>query len=180
MELTNFVQMAREIQGIKQWDSGSVLRVGSILAVKVNKIQNMTGTEKQTFICKIISQLIQEVEDKEKSEDGRTEEDKKTITARYDKLQKMVEEVLPVSLELVVSAARGKMDLKKFSPSVLKQMCSCFATSAVALLASQDILTESQAKKAEVVVDKTEFAVENMMHATQSVVLEPIPEEKKD
>lgn len=188
MELSNFVQLAREIQGTNTWDAASILRVASALAIKVNKIENMSGKEKTTFICKIISQLLQEVEDKEKAEDGRSEEDKKAITARFDKLQKMVEEVLPVSLELIVSAARGKMDLKKISPSIWKQMCSCFATSAVAVLASQDVLTEKDAKNMEsavakveqIAVDPKEFVVENIMLASQSAVLESIVEEKKE
>ena len=189
MELSNFVQLAREIQGTKEWNAASILRLASTLAVKANKIENMTGTEKTTFICKIISQLLQEVEEKEKSEDGRSDEDKKAITVRYDKLQKMVEEVLPVSLELLVSAARGKMDLKKVSPSCWRHACSCFATSAVAVLSSQDVLTEKDVKKIEsvvsvaeivVAVDPKEFVVENRMLASQSVVLESISEEKKE
>ena len=188
MELSHFIQLARDIQGTNTWDTPSILRVATTLAVKVNKIENMTGKEKTTFVCKILSQLLQEVEEKEKSEDGRSEEEKKSITARFDKLQKFVEEALPVSLELVVSAARGKMDLQKVSPSVWKQMCSCFATSAVAVLASQDVLTEKEAKKVDsvvnvvdvVAVDPKEFVVENIMIASQSVVLESISEEKKD
>ena len=188
MELSNFIQLAREMQGTNTWDTASILRVATALAVKANKIENMSGKEKTTFVCKIISQLLQEVEDKEKAEDGKSEEDKKAITARFDKLQKMVEEVLPVSLELVVSAARGKLDLKKISPSAWKQMCSCFATSAVAVLASQDVISEKDAKKVEsavvkveqIAVDPKEFVVENIMIASQPAVLEPIPEEKKD
>jgi hypothetical protein len=196
MELSSLVQMAREMQGTQTWDSATILRVGTALAVKVNTLENMTGTEKQKLVCKILSQLLQEVEEKEKAEDGRSEEDKKAITQRFDKLQKIVEEVLPVSLELVVSAARGKMDLRKVSPSVWKQMCSCFATSAVAVLASQDVISEAEAKKVEsvvsttqIAVETTEFVVENLMiaaaapaapDAVESVVQESQSEEKKE
>jgi hypothetical protein len=203
MELSSLVQMAREIQGTQTWDSATILRVATALAVKVNRLDNMTGTDKQKLVCKILSQLLQEVEEKEKAEDGRSEEDKKAITQRFDKLQKIVEEVLPVSLELVVSAARGKMDLRKVSPSVWKQMCSCFATSAVAVLASQNVISEAEAKKVEsvvsttqIAVDTTEFVVENRMVAAaapvvvpevpvaavavESVVQESQPEEKKE
>lgn len=175
MELSTLVQVAREIQGTQAWDSAAILRVGTALAIKINTLENMTGPEKQKLVCRILNQLLQEVEEKEKSEDGRTEEDKLAITQRFDKLQKMVEEVLPVSLELVVSAARGKIDLKKVSPSVWKQMCSCFATSAVAVLASHDMISEAQVKKvesvvstAQIAVESTDFVVENVMAVSKS------------
>ncbi len=152
MELEELKQFVREKASLKKWDAEACLRIGAELAVKVNSVQNLTGGEKKKLVVELILQGLREAEEKEKA----GKEDTTAIVARYDQLEKVVKETLPVSLELIISASRGKLNLKKIKPSVWMRFCSCFVKGVVTVLVSQKVISEEQAKKAVEVVDKVE------------------------
>jgi hypothetical protein len=153
MEVQELLQFIREKTAGRKWDAETCLRVGAELAVKVNGISNLNGTEKKKLVVDLILEVLKEAEEKEKQ--GKS--DTTQITARYDQLEKTVKDVLPTSLELIVSASRGKLDLKKVKPSVWMRYCSCFVKSVVTVLVSQKVISEDIAKK---VTDATETVEE--------------------
>lgn len=152
MEVEQLLQFIREKTSGRKWDAETCLRVGAELAVKVNAVSNLTGSEKKKLVVDLILQVLKEAEEKEK--DGKS--DVAAITERYDRLEKTVKEILPTSLELIVSASRGKLDLKKVKPSVWMRYCSCFVKSVVTVLVSQKVISEEVGKKVTSVTDQAE------------------------
>jgi hypothetical protein len=148
MELNELVALAKECKGPGNWTSGSLIRVGGILAGKVNAIENLSGGEKLKLVQRILLQLLAEAENKEIAEPGLSQDDIQKIHDRYDTLEATVSDVLPASLELAINAARGRLDLKKIKPSVWVKFCSCFATSVVHQLASMNLISEAHATQA--------------------------------
>jgi arginyl-tRNA synthetase len=163
MEVEQLLQFIREKTVGRKWDAETCLRVGAELAVKVNGVSNLNGSEKKKLIVDLILRVLKEAEDKEK--EGKS--DTTQITERYDQLEKTVKDVLPTSLELIVSASRGKLDLKKVKPSVWMRYCSCFVKSVVTVLVSQKIISEADGKK---VTDVTETVEEKAGSALDAVV----------
>ena len=148
MELTELVTLANELKGPGAWTTPNLVRIGGMLASKVNNIQNLSGGEKLKLVQRVLLQVLAEAENKEIAEPGLTKEEIQKIHDRYDVLEGAVGEVLPVSLELAIKAARGGLDLKKISPSAWLKMCSCFATSVVHQLASMNLISEAHATQA--------------------------------
>lgn len=172
MEVEQLLQFIREKTAGRKWDAETCLRVGAELAVKVNAVSNLTGSEKKKLVVDLILQVLKEAEDKEKA--GKS--DVTAITERYDRLEKTVKEVLPTSLELIVSASRGKLDLKKVKPSVWMRYCSCFVKSVVTVLVSQKVISEEVGKK---VTDVTETVEEKAGSAADAFVASKEGEETK-
>jgi hypothetical protein len=155
MEVEQLLQFIREKTSGRKWDAETCLRVGAELAVKVNSVSNLTGSEKKKLIVDLLLQVLKEAEGKEKA--GKSVADVDAITERYDRLEKTVQEVLPTSLELIVSASRGKLDLKKVKPSIWLRYFSCFVKGVVTVLVSQKVISEDAGKK---MTDVTEQAEE--------------------
>ena len=171
MELNELVSLAKDCKGPGNWTSGSLIRVGGILASKVNSIQNLSGTEKLKLVQRVLLQLLAESEKKEVAEPGLSADEIQKIHDRYDTLEATVSDSLPASLELALNAARGRLDLKKVKPSVWVKMCSCFASTVVHQLASMNLISEAHAtearraivvvaEKAETVAQQQEASVE--------------------
>lgn len=192
MELQELVALAKESKGPGNWTSASLIRVGGILAGKVNLLQNLSGTEKLKLVQRILIQLLAEAENKEIAEPGLAKEEIQKIHDRYDVLEGIVGETLPASLELAINAARGRLDLKKIKPSTWVKMCSCFATVVVHQLASMNLISEAHAtearraigvvqEKAEAVAVAAEVKVEEKQEVLPKETSEsPSEEEKKE
>jgi hypothetical protein len=148
MELAELVSVAKDCKGSGPWTSASLIRVGGILAGKINGIQNLSGGEKLKLVQRVLLQVLAEAENKEIAEPGFSKEDETAIHDRYDVLEKVVADVLPASLELAIQAARGGLDLKKMKPSQWVKLCSCFATAVVHQLASLNLISEAHATQA--------------------------------
>jgi hypothetical protein len=162
MELNDLVTLAKEVKGPGLWTSGNLIRVGGILAAKINSIENLSGGEKLKLVQRVLLQGLAEVENTEIAEPGITKEEIQKIHDRYDVLEATVADVLPASLELAIKAARGTLDLKKIKPSTWVKMCSCFATTVVHQLASMNLISEAHATQARralaTVTEKAEVA----------------------
>lgn len=169
MELQELVALAKECKGPGNWTSSSLIRVGGILAGKVNTIQNLSGTEKLKLVQRILIQLLAEAENKEIAEPGLTKEEIQKIHDRYDVLENIVGETLPASLELAINAARGRLDLKKVKPSTWVKICSCFATSVVHQLASMNLISEAHATEARRAIGVVQEKAEAVAVAKEAV-----------
>lgn len=180
MELNDLVTLAKEVKGPGAWTSSNLIRVGGILAAKVNSIQNLSGGEKLKLVQRVLLQGLAEVENKEIAEPGLSKEEIQKIHDRYDVLEATVADVLPASLELAIKAARGSLDLKKIKPSVWVTMCSCFATTVVHQLASMNLISEAHATQARrvltVVTEKAEAAAVSLDAKAEGEKAEQQPE----
>lgn len=159
MEIQELEQFVREKAALRKWDAEGCLRIGAELAVKVNGISNLSGEEKKKLIVDLVLRGLREGEEKEKSSSASPA----AVEARYDQLEKVVKETLPVSLELIVSASRGKLDLKKVKPSVWLRYCSCFVKGVVTVLVSQKIVSEEVGKKITETTTVVEQKVESVL-----------------
>lgn len=178
MELNDLVTLATELKGPGAWSTSNLVRIGGLLAAKVNSIENLSGGEKLKLVQRVLLQILAEAEKKEIAEPGITTEEIQKIHDRYDVLEGTVGDVLPVSLELAIKAARGGLDLKKISPSTWLKMCSCFATSVVHQLASLNLISEThagQVRRALLVVKETAAGVGDVQ-----VEAKPQEEEKQE
>ena len=190
MELKDLVGLATELKGPGAWSTPNVIRIGGLLAAKVNAIQNLSGGEKLKLVQRVLLQVLAEAENKEIAEPGMTKEEIQKIRDRYDLLEATVGDVLPVSLELAIKAARGGLNLKKISPTIWVKLCSCFATTVVHQLASMNLISEAHAgharrallvirEKAETVAEAKESAAGvGEIHLDAKEKTEELPKEK--
>jgi len=127
MDADSLVTFVLEQTAKKSWDSETALRVGVDVATKVNQIKGLKGSEKKQLVLDVIQKAMQKCEEKEKV--GKT--DTTEVTGRWTALRTTVNTVLPVSLDLVVLAARGGFDFKKLTSRTWLQYFFCFLKSAV-------------------------------------------------
>lgn len=146
MEISELVEFIKKTQGTTEWDVVAVIRVGGVLAAKVNTLTELSGKEKGKLVADALKAAFDELEKNEAV--GLAEEKLKALKARFDQLKAAVDDVLPASLELALSAARGGLDLKKVKPSFWIHLGSCCAKAAVSVLAKEKLISEETAKKA--------------------------------
>jgi len=156
MNADSLVSFVLEQTAKKSWTSETVLRVGVEVAMKVNQLKDLKGLEKKQLVLDVIQKAIAKCEDAEKS--GKT--DTAEITEKWAALRKIANEVLPVSLDLVVSAARGNLDFKKISPRTWVEYVCCSVRAATDALAAAHVIPE---KVAAAVVGSAKMAEEKMI-----------------
>jgi hypothetical protein len=140
MDADSLVTFVLEQTAKKSWDSETVLRVGVDVATKVNKIKGLKGSEKKQLVLDVIQKAMQKCEEKEKV--GMTETTE--VTKRWLQLRTTVNAVLPVSLDLVVLAARGGFNFKKLASRTWLQYCCCFLKSAVDVAVPASVLKKAE------------------------------------
>ena len=183
MELSELVSIAKECKGSGPWTSASLIRVGGLLAGKINGIQNLSGGEKLKLVQRVLLQVLAEAENKEIAEPNLSKEDIQAIHDRYDVLEKVIDDVLPASLELAIQAARGGLDLKKVKPSQWVKFCSCFATAVVHQLASLNLISEAhatQARRALVQAEEKASALAAAKEASEASETKEAPASKSE
>jgi hypothetical protein len=111
MELV-LLQTAKAYLGERAWSVDLVLRVGAELAQAVNKYPSLTGQEKSELVCQTILKLLEDGEKAEKEQKGESTGITNTRVP-WEDCKMVVKTILPATLDLVVSAARGKFDLQK-------------------------------------------------------------------
>jgi hypothetical protein len=156
MNADSLVTFVLEQTAKKSWTSETVLRVGVDVAAKVNQLKDLKGSEKKQLVLDVIQKAMVKCEDAEKS--GKT--DTAEITEKWAALRKIASDVLPVSLDLVVSAARGSFDFKKISPRTWVEYFCCCVRAATDVLAAEHVIPE----KVAVAIDlKSKMAEEKMI-----------------
>ena len=140
MDADSLVTFVLEQTAKKSWDSETVLRIGVDIAMKVNQIKGLKGAEKKKLVLDIIEKAMLKCEEKEKV--GMTETSE--VTKRWLQLRTTVNAVLPVSLDLVVLAARGGFNFKKLTSRTWLQYCCCFLKSAVDVAVSVPVLKKAE------------------------------------
>lgn len=150
------VEFVLEQTAKKSWTSETVLRVGVDVATKVNQMKDLKGPEKKQLVLDVIQKAMVKSEEAEKSGKADTAE----ITEKWTALRKIANDVLPVSLDLVVSAARGNLDFKKISSKTWIEYFFCCLRAATGVLAAQNVIPDNVAA---VVADVSKKAEEKMI-----------------
>ncbi len=114
--LEGLVEVGRRFVGGKQWQAALLLEVGTELAVAVNKGAGLSGEQKSQLVCQTILHLLDDAEKAEKIAQAESTVTETTIVPKELKvdwvaLRNLVSTVLPVTLRLIVGAARGKFEL---------------------------------------------------------------------
>jgi hypothetical protein len=112
MDPTKLLQYAEKALGNKAWTVELVLRIGVDLASAVNSFPNLTGEDKCRLVCATIQTMI---DNSEKAGIEHMEEstEKENTKARLQECRNAVKMILPVSLNLVIMASRGKIPFQK-------------------------------------------------------------------
>jgi len=152
MNADSLVGFVLEQTAKKSWTSETVLRVGVDVAMKVNQLKDLKGPEKKQLVLDVLQKAMVNCEEAEKS--GKT--DTAEITERWAALRKVANDVLPVSLDLVVSAARGGFDFKKISPRTWLEYFCCFFQAATGVLAAEHVIPEKVAAAVAATAKKAE------------------------
>ena len=152
MNADSLVGFVLEQTAKKSWTSETVLRVGVDVAMKVNQLKDLKGPEKKQLVLDVLQKAMVNCEEAEKS--GKT--DTAEITERWAALRKVANDVLPVSLDLVVSAARGGFDFKKISPRTWIEYFCCFFQAATGVLAAEHVIPEKVAAAVAATAKKAE------------------------
>ncbi len=121
MDAAELLSRAKGFLGDKAWCAETVLRIGSNLAQVVNSLKNLSGNDKAELVCQTILKLIDDEEMAEKERCAVSTETKKT-SVPWNDCRKVVKNILPVTLELLVKASRGEIRLPSVE-SNLQQIC---------------------------------------------------------
>ncbi len=104
--------VAKTFLGDKAWTADVILRMGAVLAEAVNKYPGLSGQQKTELVCQVILKLLEDAEKVEKGH-GVESNPKETSTIPWEDYKNIVKNLLPPTLDLIVSAARGQFDLQK-------------------------------------------------------------------
>jgi hypothetical protein len=122
-ELFAYAKTLPIVQG-HVWEASLLLRIGASLAEGVNKYPGLNGQQKSELVVQTVLRLL---DDGEKAEKERSVESTGTETTKvpWEELRHTVRTLLPQTLNLIVSAARGEFDLAKAVPVVAPALVSC-------------------------------------------------------
>lgn len=95
---------------------GEIVRLGGILASKANRLEHLSGLEKQMLVVKVVEIGLRQVLDSKLS--FLSESDRDSFRQKIGSAADFAKDTLPAVLDVAVSAARGQLDLRK--PSVHK------------------------------------------------------------
>lgn len=148
-------QEALKFVGDKAWTGELVLRLGAHLAQAVNSARDLSGSQKSELVCQTILALLDDVE-KAGKEHAAESTEKVSSIVHLDEIRNIVKNHLPVTLNLIVSAARGGFDLKKsgvgclsFLRPYLPRLVPCLGASAVMVVEQAVTALVTQEEKKE-------------------------------
>ena len=110
-------RVARNALGSRTWSVDLVLRVGAELAQCVNSMQNLSGRQKADAVLQTIQHLLDDGEKAERELRGGSTATE-TTTIPWAECKMVTTQLLPVTLDLIIDAARGRLDLKKVGKAV--------------------------------------------------------------
>jgi hypothetical protein len=131
---------ALKFVGDKVWTGELALRLGAHLAQAANSARDLSGPQKCELVCQTILALLDDAE-KAGKEHAAESTEKVSSIIHLDEIRTLVKTHLPVTLNLIVSAARGEFSLKKTGVGLLSwvlpylpRLVPCIGASAVAVV----------------------------------------------
>jgi hypothetical protein len=115
LNIDALAKQAFEILSDGEVTFGEIVQLGATLACKVNQFEHLSGLEKQHLVIKAVDLALKKILESLPSDD---QEKKKKVELAAS----FAKETLPSVLNVVVDAARGRLDLKK--PEVKKSCLS--------------------------------------------------------
>jgi hypothetical protein len=110
------------------------------LAQDVNEIKGLTGSEKKTMVLNIVGRAIQKAP---------LSEDAKKLLSDVRK------NVLPVTLDIAISAARGEFSLQRIDKGCLKSVLGCLCSAVVAVDPKLTAMAQKVEEVGDSVIDAT-------------------------
>lgn len=156
----------------KKWTVDQVISLGGVLAAEANKFSSLSGSQKKQLVCDVLRDVLNE------SVKVSTDQLAPVSKEELAQLLFVVDSVLPASLDLAISAARGKLDLKKVKKTCFSSLLLClpFVTSKLGASSAQSGLVIRQLKEVAAKVDPSLVEVE----VESAPAPEPQPEESKE
>lgn len=173
-------RVARAVLGSRAWSVDLVLRVGAELAQCVNKVQGLSGRQKADVVLQTIQRLL---DDGEKAEKALREESTGIATTiiPWAECKKVATELLPVTLDLLIDAARGRLDLKKVEKAVkvgcaLAPWLCCGGKAIAALQPSKQLVVRQVSLQSSNPVSNVvaQPPLEQDTQGVKDIVLEPV------
>jgi hypothetical protein len=168
----------------KKWTVDQVISLGGVLAAEANKFSSLSGSQKKQLVCDVLKDVLNE------SVKVSTDQLGSVSKEELAQLLFVVDSVLPASLDLAVSAARGKLDLKKAKKTCFSALLLCipFVSSKLGASSAQSGLVIRQLKEVAAkvdpsLVDPEPEAPKESAQFSQSnplVQTETVPSEKKE
>lgn len=106
--------------GNYKWDTDFVLRMGVAMAQEANKFSDLSGVEKGKLVVTTLLTILaaEEILEKGRKEGSTVREGAIAVEQQFEKCKMVVTTVLPLTIDLVISASRGKFDFQKIVSDV--------------------------------------------------------------
>ncbi len=167
--LSQLKASGRKWMSQREWNSASLISLGGSLAAEVNAVSSLSGPQKQTLVVLAVKELVKE------SVKGSTGE-----LAKAQQLLQIADDVLPACLNLAVSAARGKLDLKKIDLKRVQKTCFAFLPSLLTLCLPKEQVNQISAVAGVSAQDSKALTVENIVTSVVDVVSSSEVKEEKE
>lgn len=136
----DLVKLAVEVFADGKVTYAEIVKLGGVLAARLNAVKELKGAEKQALVIQVIEDGLKLALEKV------PEEKKEEFKARMEDGVKFAKETLPAVLELAISAARGQLDLKKAKETCIPILLSCIRPR-LAVLLPKPVAKEETEKK---------------------------------
>lgn len=126
----------------------SMIKVGVQLVATMKGQKELSVQQKIDQVVKVMVCALDSLKASEVKNVANDPEQIKTVSVRFDMLEKTVKESLPAAIEIAVDAAHGHIDMKQLKPSTFLRGLACCMSFAVA----QNVLPPSLEKTLEDIV----------------------------
>ncbi len=126
-DIAELVDAAVDVLADGKVTFGELVYLGGKLASKVNRLEHLSGKEKQALVLEAVEFGLKQVLAQKKA--SLTPDEFVRFSEKIETAQMFVHETLPAVLDVAVQAARGQLDLGKSVAagwSLTRVLCSCF------------------------------------------------------
>jgi hypothetical protein len=122
VEVGDLVQVARDALADGHLSFGEVVQLGGLLASKVRQFVGLSGHQKQKVVLGVLEKACADL--LEEKLEKLPEDQREAYRAKLVAAQEFAKDVLPSVLDLAVSAAKGKLDLRSVKKSCWTVLCA--------------------------------------------------------
>jgi len=179
-DIAELVAAAEEVLADGKVTFGELVYLGGKLASKVNRLEHLSGKQKQALVLEAVELGLKKVLQQKKA--SLSPDEFVRFAEKVETAQMFVHETLPAVLDVAVQAARGQLDLGKSVAagwSLTRVLCGCFGQklplkpSAAPLVKVAEAVAPTPVveavKKAEEIVVAVQLAVEEVKESPADV-----------
>lgn len=126
-DIAELVAAAEEVLADGKVTFGELVYLGGKLASKVNRLEHLSGKQKQALVLEAVELGLKKVLQQKKA--SLSPDEFVRFSEKIETAQMFVHETLPAVLDVAVQAARGQLDLGKSVAagwSLTRVLCGCF------------------------------------------------------